>query len=188
MVLIGCHRSVAPVKDADVAGLVPSWCATSHRRQRRRRHQPRRRRQATLGFDRPQDSNAKGVPDASATPLVSESVLDVFLGSPAATPRLESETPVAFDLRSAHATRLVRHKMHLGYKYKFNSPASPSQFLKLLVVMSLTARAGTAHDDTSDLHLVALPGICHLCKTLVGHVFWYCWLSWARWSGALPAY
>ncbi len=128
MVLIGCHRSVAPVKDADVAGLVPSWCATSHRRQRRRRHQPRRRRQATLGFDRPQDSNATGVPDDSATPLVSESVLGVFLGSPAATPRLESETPVAFDLRSAHATRLVRHKMHLGYKYKFNSPPSPSPF------------------------------------------------------------
>ena len=106
--LIGCHRSVAPVKDADVAGLVPSWCATSHRRQRRRRHQPRRRRQATLGFDRPQDSNATGVPDDSATPLVSESVLGVFLGSPAATPRLESETPVAFDLRSTeeefHAT------------------------------------------------------------------------------------
>ena len=127
MVLRGCHRSVAPVKDADVAGLVPSWCATSHRRQRRRRHQPRRRRQATLGFDRPQDSNATGVPDDSATPLVSESVLGVFLGSPAATPRLESETPVAFDLRSAHATRLVRHKMHLGNKYKFNSPASPSQ-------------------------------------------------------------
>ena len=104
MVLIGCHRSVAPVKDADVAGLVPSWCATSHRRQRRRRHQPRRRRQATLGFDRPQDSNAKGVPDDSATPLVSESVLGVFLGSPAATPRLESETPVAFDPRFAHAS------------------------------------------------------------------------------------
>ena len=121
MVLAGCHRSVAPVKDADVAGLVPSWCATSHRRQRRRRHQPRRRRQATLGFDRPQDSNATGVPDDSATPLVSESVLGVFLGSPAATPRLESETPVAFDLRSAHATRRVRHKMYLGHKYKFNS-------------------------------------------------------------------
>ncbi len=123
MVLIGCHRSVAPVKDADVAGLVPSWCATSHRRQRRRIPQPRRRRQATLGFDRPQDWNATGVPDDSATPLVSESVFGVFLGSPAATPRLESETPVAFDLRSAHATRLVRHKMHLGHKYKFNSPA-----------------------------------------------------------------
>ena len=124
MVLIGCYRSVAPVKDADVAGLVPSWCATSHRRQRRRRHQPRRRRQATLGFDRPQDSNATGVPDDSATPLVSESVLGVFLGSPAATPRLESETPVAFDLRSARATRRVRHKMYPGYKYKFNNPES----------------------------------------------------------------
>ena len=58
---------------------------------------------------------------------MSEFGLGDFLGSPAATPRLSSETPVAFDLRSAHATRLVRHKMHLGYKYKFNSPASPSR-------------------------------------------------------------
>ena len=109
--LIGCHRSVAPVKDADVAGLVPSWCATSHRRQRRRRHQPRRRRQATLGLDRPQDSNAKGVPGDSATPLVSESVMGVFLGSPAATPRLESETPVAFDRRPTCHPLVPSHKM-----------------------------------------------------------------------------
>jgi len=138
MVLIGCHRSVAPVKDADVAGLVPSWCATSHRRQRRRRHQPRRRRQATLGFDRPQDSNAKGVPDDSATPLVSESVLGVFLGSPAATPRLESETPVAFDLRSAHATRPVVTKCI--WVISTNSTAHPRPPLSAPVGLDPAAR------------------------------------------------
>ena len=147
---IGCRHSVTPWKAADVAGLVPSRLHTPHRRQRRRIHQPRRRRQATLGFDRPQDSNATGVPDDSATPLVSESVLGVFLGSPAATPRLESETPVAFDLRSAHATRLVRHKMHLGYKCSCwaafgrdagSAGASPSQFLQ---GRQDTAKQGTA--------------------------------------------
>ena len=100
-----------PAKTLRPLALLTDEVLALRRRQRRLRPQPRRRRQATLGL----------IGHMIRTPKAFQMILQHrwcrefgwidFLGSPAATPRLSSETPVAFDRRPATG-HMMGHKMN----------------------------------------------------------------------------
>ncbi len=101
----------SPAKTLRPLALLTDEVLALRRRQRRLRPQPRRRRQATLGLIGHMIRTPKAFQVILRHRWCREFSWIDFLGSPAATPKLSSETPVAFDRRPATG-RMMGHKMN----------------------------------------------------------------------------